>query len=43
MSALIAAATVYGPAAVAWVTANAYWLVPLGEGALLMIEKYFGN
>lgn len=43
MATLITWALVYGPEAVAWVTANAYWLIPMGYGALEIIKNMFGN
>lgn len=43
LSALIAAASTFGPSAVAWVIANQSWLIPLGPVAFYWISKLFGN
>jgi len=42
MAALLAVAITYGAPAVAWVYANAIWLVPLGEVAISWIAWNFG-
>lgn len=42
LASLIAAASIYGPSAVAWVIANQSWLIPLGAVAYWWIEKLFG-
>ncbi|WP_446453624.1 hypothetical protein [Tuanshanicoccus yangjingiae] len=42
LATLMGLAVAYGPAAVSYVTANAWWLVPLGGEAILLIKKIFG-
>lgn len=42
MATLIGWALVYGPKAVAWVSMNAHWLIPMGYGALKVIKDMFG-